>query len=90
MAINLVKNNSIDLIKEKLEKQLELLKELEVAYSAELCKYVVKYEYNEGDRKVFSLYDREEDKLIKMDKHERIMSWLKIRNIDHSQVKFIN
>ena len=81
---------SINLIKEKLEKQLELLAELEQAYSSELCKYVVKYEYNMGDRKVYSLYDREEDKLIKMDKHERIMSWLKIRNIDHSQVKFIN
>lgn len=81
---------SIDLIKEKLEKQLELLKELETAHSAELCKYVVKYEYNEGDRKVFSLYDREEDKLIKMDKHERIMSWLNVRNINHSNVKFID
>ena len=80
---------AINLIKEKLEKQIELLNELETAYSAELCKYVVKYEYNEGDRKVFSLYDREEDKLIKMDKHERIMSWFKIRNINHSKVKFI-
>jgi len=81
---------AINLIKEKLEKQLELLEELEVAYSAELCKYVVKYEYNEGDRKVYSLYDREEDKLIKMDKHERIMSWFNVRNIDLNKVKFIN
>lgn len=81
----------INLIKEKLEKQLELLKELETSLEAEKYRYVVKYEHNFGSStEIYSLYDRDVDDIIKVDRLSRILSWLNVRNIDQSQVKVIH
>lgn len=76
---------AINLVKEKLQKQIELLNELEIAQQAEQHKYIVKYEYDMNG-KVYSLYNREEDKLIKMDRLERVKSWLAVRNIPIEQI----
>jgi len=82
---------AINLIKEKLEKQLELLKELELSIEAEKYRYVVKYEHDfGGSTEIYSLYDRDVDDIIKVDRLSRILSWLNIRNIQPEQVKIIH
>jgi hypothetical protein len=82
---------AINLIKEKLEKQLELLKELEQSIEAEKYRYVVKYEHHFGNStEIYSLYDRDVDDIIKVDRLSRILSWLNVRNIPIEQVKIIH
>ena len=76
---------AINLVKEKLQKQIELLNELEIAQQAEQHKYIVKFEYDMNG-KVYSLYNREEDRLIRIDKLDRIKSWLNVRNIPTEQI----
>jgi hypothetical protein len=73
--------NQIDKIIDKLSEIIDLLKELKVSSTAEKCKYLVKFEYSLGDEKVFSLYDTELKKLIMLDRPQRIISYLNLRNI---------
>lgn len=76
---------AINLVKEKLQKQIELLNELEIAQQAEQHKYIVKFEYDMNG-KVYSLYNREEDRLIMVNRLDRIKSWLNVRNIPTEQI----
>lgn len=69
----------------KSEKMTELLKELKVSLIAEHYQYVIKFEYNEGDTEIYSLYDRVKD-TVKLDKLERINSWLNIRGIKEETI----
>lgn len=76
---------AINLVKEKLQKQIELLNELEIAQQAEQHKYIVKFEYDMNG-KVYSLYNREQDRLIMVNRLDRIKSWLNVRNIPTEQI----
>ena len=69
----------------KSEKMTELLKELQVSLIAEQYQYVIKFEYKEGDTEIYSLYDRVKD-TVKLDKLERINSWLNIRSIKEENI----
>ena len=69
----------------KSEKMTELLKELKVSLIAEQYQYVIKFEYKEGDTEIYSLYDRVKD-TVKLDKLERINSWLNIRGIKEETI----
>ena len=69
----------------KSEKMTELLKELQVSTIAEQYRYVIKFEYKKGDTQTYSLYDRVMD-TTKIDKLERINSWLNIRDINEEFV----
>ena len=69
----------------KSEKMTELLKELKVSLIAEHYQYVIKFEYKEGDTEIYSLYDRVKD-TVKLDKLERINSWLNIRSIKEETI----
>jgi len=64
----------------KSEKMTELLKELEISQIAQNYQYVLKFEYKQGDTEVYSLFDRVKN-TVKLDKLERINSWLNIRGI---------
>jgi hypothetical protein len=69
----------------KSEKMTELLKELQVSTIAEQYQYVVKFECKQGDTNMYSLHDRVKD-TVKIDKLERLNSWLNIRGISEESV----
>jgi len=72
-------------------KQLtSLLEELKQVTHAEKHKYIVKFEYKMGDDNVYSLYNNEEDKLIKLDKMDRIKSYFNLRNVAESDIYYHN
>jgi len=72
-------------------KQLtSLLEELKQVTNAEKHKYIVKFEYKMGDDNVYSLYNNEEDKLIKLDKMDRIKSYFNLRNVAESDIYYHN
>lgn len=81
----------IDKIIDKSSEIIDLLKELKASATAEKCKYLIKFEYPLGDEKVFSLYDTELKNLIMLDRPQRIISYLKLRNIPEELIyKHIN
>jgi hypothetical protein len=69
----------------KSEKMTELLKELQVSTIAEQYRYVIKFEYKQGDTQIFSLHDRVTD-TTKIDKVQRLNSWLNFRSISEESV----
>lgn len=76
----------MDTLINKSERMTELLKELQTTTKAESHQYVIKFECEMGNDKVYSLYDNANSRLIKMDKLERINSWLNIRNIGEDKI----
>ena len=80
---------NIQIIIDKTNKVIELLNELNKANIAEDYRYVMKYEYNMGSERVFSLYDTFTEHL-KIDRHSVIQSYCKIRNIKPDQIYFVN
>jgi hypothetical protein len=69
----------------KSEKLTELLKELNVSKITENYQYVIKFEYKEGDTEIYSLYDRVKN-TVKIDKLERIESWLNVRGVEKEKI----
>ena len=70
----------------KANKLVDLLEELKVSQEAERHRYVLKFEYNLGSEKVFSLYDNELKKVLIIDRAERIVSYAKLRNITEDKI----
>lgn len=81
------KSNIDELIK-KSEQLTSLFKELVISSRAEEYKYVVKHEYKMADSNIYSLADNSGN-LIKMDKLDRIKSWLRLRTVDEKDVFYI-
>jgi len=76
----------INKIIDKSAELIDLLKELKASAEADKCKYLVKFEYSLGDEKVFSLFDNELKELIMLDRPQRIISYLKVRNISEELI----
>ena len=77
-------------LREKSEKLTSLLDELQQSIDAEKHRYIIKKEYNlYGNADVHSLTDTKTKEVIKIDKLERLLSWLNIRNIDQKSVFYI-
>lgn len=74
--------SNYDILIEKSGKLTELLEELQSSVKSESYQYVVKFEFDN----IYSLYDNTNSRLIKLDKIERINSWLKIRNISEDKI----
>jgi hypothetical protein len=75
-------------LKEKSEKLTSLLDELQQALDAEKHRYIIKKEYDLGGMSVYSMKDTKTGELI-VDKLERLLSGLHIRNIDQKEVFYI-
>ena len=73
---------NFDILIEKSSKLTELLEELQSSVKSESYQYVVKFEFDN----IYSLYDNTNSRLIKLDKIERINSWLNIRNISEDKI----
>ena len=73
---------NFDILIEKSSKLTKLLEELQSSVKSESYQYVVKFEFDN----IYSLYDNTNSRLIKLDKIERINSWLKIRNISEDKI----
>ena len=73
---------NFDILIEKSSKLTELLEELQSSVKSESYQYVVKFEFDN----IYSLYDNTNSRLIKLDKIERINSWLKIRNVSEDKI----
>ena len=73
---------NFDILIEKSGKLTQLLEELQSSVKSESYQYVVKFEFDN----IYSLYDNTNSRLIKLDKIERINSWLKIRNISEDKI----
>ena len=73
---------------EKSEKLTSLLNELQQATLAEQHRYIIKEEYKLGDTLVYSIKDTKTGD-VKIDKLNKILSWLHIRNIDEKEVFYI-
>ena len=73
---------NFDILIEKSGKLTELLEELQSSVKSESYQYVVKFEFDN----IYSLYDNTNSRLIKLDKIERINSWLKIRNVSEDKI----
>ena len=73
---------NFDILIEKSNKLTKLLEELQSSVKSESYQYVVKFEFDN----IYSLYDNTNSRLIKLDKIERINSWLNIRNISEDKI----
>lgn len=73
---------NFDILIEKSSKLTKLLEELQSSVKSESYQYVVKFEFDN----IYSLYDNTNSRLIKLDKIERINSWLKIRNVSEDKI----
>ena len=78
----------MDNLIDKSKQLTSLLEELKQVTNAEKHKYIVKFEYKMGDDNVYSLYNNEEDKLIKLDKMDRIKSYFNLRNVAESDIYY--
>ena len=80
-------------MKELIDKSKQLtsfLEEAKKVIEAEKHKYIVKFEYKMGDENVYSLFNNEENRLIKLDKMDRIKSYFNLRNVAKSDIYYHN
>ena len=77
--------NKYDTLISKSNEMIDLIRELQISREAEDYRYIIKYEFTQGTDDMYSLLDNETQHL-KIDKLERIESWLKIRNISQDKV----
>ena len=74
---------------ERLDKLKGLVKEYQISKESENYDYVMKREYQSMGLIYYSLLERKSGE-VKLDTYDRLVSWLKIRNVDSVRIYLAN